>query len=169
MSLCPSLQLQQERYTEVRNYLIRFPWEWMATLTYEPGIKYFPALEYFKHWRLKIIDKEKLRVGGYAVMGIKKGLQHLHCLMFGRNQNGKTLLDCSTRYWNAEWPFFARISEVNNHFGSCNYLGINLLGFKSDHAEIFCFDSKLLKRNLRHLYDGLDGYDGLDTMPNMTR
>ena len=96
----PSQELQDENYLEWKQYLMRFPFEWAATLTFDTKsiadkwfhvggqlnpikaekIQYFAGTELFKRWRLKLIDLEKLRVGGYLISSYKRGYLHFHLL-----------------------------------------------------------------------------------------
>ena len=160
----PSHEIQRENYLQWRAYLNRFPWEWAASLTFRDEVNFFTAQHHFRRWRLRMIDEEKLRIGAYTLSSYKKGRIHLHVLLFGRNRHGKTLLDCSMRKWVSYWlrnVGFARITPVTSNLVACNYVGLHFLGFKSDHAQVDSYDSRLLKREMRVQRDGLDGFDGL--------
>ena len=159
-----SHELQHENYLEWRTYLLRFPWEWIATLTFKDEINFFTAQRHFRRWRLSIINEEKLRIGAYTLSSYKKGRIHLHALLFGRNRHGKILSRCSLRKWESRWLLnsgYARITPVISNFGICNYVALHFLGFKSDHAQVDSYDRNLLKQALRLQRDGLDGFDGL--------
>jgi hypothetical protein len=124
-------------------------------------IGYYAGMGLFKKWRLKLVDLEKLRVGGYLMSSYKQGYLHFHLLLLARNRRGKTLADCNKRYWERRWPYHARIKDVNNLPGACNYFALHLKGFKSDHAEIDSFDKTLLRQVMAHRRDGLNNLDGL--------
>jgi hypothetical protein len=157
----PSHQLQQEMFMEMRNYLIRFPWEWFGTFTVDCGIKFFTAKKLFNRWRLRLVDGEHLRVGAYLISACKGGHIHLHVLMVGRNRAEKCLQDCDPRRWEAAWRFYARIHPVTANFGVCNYAALHFLGFKSDHTELESYDRTLLQQVMVPQHDGLDGFDGI--------
>lgn len=164
MNAYPSHELQRENYLEWRAYLLRFPWEWMATLTFKDKVNFFTAQRHFKRWRLCMIDKENLRIGAYTLSSFKKGRIHIHPLLFGRNRHGKSLLNCSLRKWESRWlrnPGYARITLVTSNFRACDYVALHFLGFKSDHADVDSYDRHLLKQEMRVQRDGLDGFDGL--------
>lgn len=157
----PSHQLQHEAYREWSEYLKRFPWEWHATLTLEPGINFFHALKLFNGWRMRLIDTEKLRVGAYLLSAYKGGNIHFHALMVGRNREEKTLYDCSPRRWEGVWRFFARIQPVTDNSGVCDYVALHFLGFKSSRTEIDYHDRTLLRQVMNRQNDCLDNFDGL--------
>jgi len=86
-----SQEHQRETYHEWRDYLQRFPWEWHCTFTFEDGIKYFSALITFDRWRLRLIDREKIQIGGYLFSASRRRHIHFRVLMFGQNRYGKSL------------------------------------------------------------------------------
>jgi len=159
----PSHILQNQEYVQWRGYLLRFPWEWMVTLTFKDEVKFFTAQHCFKRWRLWLIREEKLRIAAYMLSSYKKGRIHLHALLFGRNRFDKTLSDCSPRQWKDAWLHFgfARITPITDRYKACDYLALHFLGFKSDYAEGDFYDNRLLKKEMWAQRDGLDGYDGL--------
>lgn len=163
MSNYPSHILQWESYLEWAEYLQRFPWQWHCTLTFDERTDYFKTLRHFRKWRLKLIDKEKLRIAAYVMCSCKYGRIHYHALMIGRNRNRKTLLRCSCRHWETRWPFIARIIPVTDNFRVCDYIAKHLLGFKSDHAQIDSYDRGLLREAMNPQNDPFDGFDGLST------
>ena len=137
----PSHELQFERYRDFRDYLLRFPWEWMITLTFPPDVTFYPAHRLFKEWRIDLVDDEKIQLGGFVISATRSGLMHLHVLAFGRNRAGKTLLDCCPRKWEDRWPYHARIKDVDDLLGACDYVARHFLGFRADHAQIDSFNS----------------------------
>ena len=143
-----SHELQQEDYLDFRRYLLGFPWEWMVTLTFEYGIKFFPAQRMFNRWRLDLIDQEKIQFAAYMISATRNGLLHFHLLAFGSNRAGKALLDCSPRKWEGRWPYHARIEEVDDVFGACDYIAKHRCGFLADSAQIYSFNSTLLLRSM---------------------
>lgn len=177
----PSQELQHENYLEWKQYLMRFPFEWSVTLTLDSKviadkwfkvrgqlnplnaekINYYAGMGLFKKWRLNLVDMEKLRVGGYLISSYKQGYLHFHLLLLAHNRRGKTLADCKKRYWERRWPYHARIKDVYNLPGACDYFAIHCKGFRSDHYEIDSFDGKLLKQMMTPKRDGLDNMDGL--------
>jgi hypothetical protein len=161
MERYPSHEIQHEMYMDMRDYFARFPWEWHATLTVDDGIKFFRALKLFKRWRLRLVDREKLRVGAYLISACKSRHIHFHVLMLGRNRDRKCLHDCNPRYWEAAWKYFARIQPVTANSGACGYVALHFLGFKSDHTELESFDRTLLRQVMVPQHDGLDGLDGI--------
>ena len=178
----PSHEVQHENYREWSEYLKRWDWQWMATLTFDKRfskdarffmgnlrplksekITFFSGRKLFKRRRLDLIDKEKLQLGIYLLSSYKKDYLHFHALMLGRNSQGKTLLDCSQREWSQRWPYHAKIMEVSDPNWAADYVALHLLGFKSSHATIDSHGSSLLKQVLQPQRDGLDNYDGLLT------
>jgi hypothetical protein len=160
MSLSPSAQLKQDCREIWRDYILRFPWEWASTHTFEHGINYFVARERFIKWKFRLIDDEDLRVGCYVMTSHKKGHLHLHGLLLGRNRHGKTLSDCSIRKYRDIWwttnRTTARIEPVTDHYGACDYQALQYLGFKSDFAEPEPFGINLLQEVMEYKNDGLD-------------
>ena len=160
MRLSPSAQLKNDCREIWRDYIIRFPWEWASTHTFEHGINYFDARERFVDWRYQLIDEEKLQVGAYVMTSHKKGQLHLHCLLLGRNRFGKTLSDCKCRTWQDRWyannRTTAKIKPVTNHYGACDYQALQYLGFKSEFAEPEPFGLTLLQEVMEIKNDGLD-------------
>ena len=160
---------------------MRFPFEWKVTLTFDTKkvadkwfhvsgqlnpikaekIHYFAGMKLFKRWRLKLIDLEKLRVGGYLISSYKHGYLHFHLLCLARNRRGKTLTDCNKRIWERRWPYHARISNIDHLPGACDYFAAHCKGFKSDYYEIESYGTKLLRQVMTPEMDGLDNLDGL--------
>ena len=162
MSQYPSYELQRETYLEWREYLLHFPWEWLATLTLEDGMQYFPALHKFKKWRHRLIKREKIRVGAYLFSAYRRGHIHFHVLMLGQNRFGKTLLDCSPKYWESEWKkCVRRIEPVTNLYGACDYVALHFMGFKSDFTDVESFDKTLLRQAMHRHCGFIDNFDGL--------
>ena len=161
MNTSPSQELQREKYLEFRTYLQRFPWEWLATLTFQEEVDFFSVQRQFRRWYRLITDEEKLRIAVYLLSSYKRGRIHLHALLFGRNQKGKTLNSCSKKKWESVWHGHARIKNVKDIFKVCDYVALHFMGFKSDHTEIDSYNKSLLKQEMALLHDGLDGFDGL--------
>jgi hypothetical protein len=131
MSLSPSAQHKQDCREIWRDYILRFPWQWASTHTFEHDINYFVARKRFIKWRFQLIDEEKIRAGCYVMTSHKKGHLHLHCLLLGRNRHGKTLSDCKCRNWQDRWwannQTSARIKPVTTHYGACDYQALQYL------------------------------------------
>lgn len=159
--LPPSHYLQYEDAELYKNYLMRWPWEWKVTLTFEPGITFFPAQAIFRRWRLRLADQEGIQVAGYRATRYRNGLSHMEALMLGRNRHGKTLLSCSPAEWKTRYPYHAEIKGVDDREGACDYLSKHLIGFLSDHSQIDPFNVCLLSRTMEARNDGLDNLDGL--------
>jgi hypothetical protein len=158
----PSYEAQRETYLEWREYLQRFPWEWHCTLTFEGGSGYFLRLERFNRWRLRLIDREKIRVGGYLFSVSERGQKLFHALMLGQNEAGKTLIDCNRRDWESAWsPFFARIKPVTTLYGACDYVSKHFMGFISQHTEAESFNRTLLRQAMRRHCGFISNFDGL--------
>ncbi len=179
----PSHELQHYNYLEWKQYLMRFPFEWMGTLSFDnkviadkwfdvrgqlnplkvEKINYYAGTGLFKKWRLKLVDLEKLRVGGYLISSYKRGYLHFHLLLLARNRRGKTLADCKKRNWERRWPYHARIRDVYELEGACDYFAVHCKGFKSDHYEVNSYNTTLLRQVMISQIDGLDNFDGLTT------
>ena len=115
----------------------------------------------FNRWRLRLIDREKIRVGGYLFSVSERGQKLFHVLLLGQNRSGKTLLDCNRRYWESAWPYLARIKPVTNLHGACDYVGVHFMGFKSQHTEAESFDQTLLRQATHRHCGFIDNFDGL--------
>ena len=178
----PSQQLKYENYKAWSDYLSRFPWQWLATLTFDKKcrkeswfrvgnlnpiegekIVYYSGRKLFNKWRLCLINKEKLRLGSYLLSSYKKDYLHFHALLLGRNRYGKTLLECSHRQCALSWPYHARIKIVNEVEKAADYVAAHFMGFKSDYASIDSYDSTLLRQSISLQRDGFDNFDGLLT------
>lgn len=147
-ALSESHRPRYKEYLAFGDHLTRWRWEWFITLTFEDGISYFPAERIFKRWRLRLVQDEKIQLAGFRVTRSKKHLLHMHMLAFGRNREGKTLLDCSTREWETRWPYYAKIKQVNDNAPICDYLTKHVLGFLADHYQIDPVNDRLLRRNM---------------------
>jgi hypothetical protein len=141
----PSHEFQREIYHDWRRYLLGIPWEWICSFTFRYGITYFPAVRIFHDWRIRLIDREKIRVGGYYISAYRRGHRYFHALMIGRNRSGKTLLDSDKKYWESAWPYLARIEPVTDLYG-LGYVGSHFRGFKAEYAEPHPFNLSLLRR-----------------------
>jgi hypothetical protein len=146
--LSESHRPRHKEYLAFGDHLTRWRWEWWITLTFEPGISYFPADRIFTRWRLRLVDQEDTQLAGFRVTRSKKHLLHMHMLAFGRNREGKTLLDCSTREWEIRWPYHATIKRVYDNARICDYLAKHVLGFLADHYQIDPCNDRLLLRNM---------------------
>ena len=161
MSEYPSHELQEETYHEWRDYLQRFPWEWFCTLTFEDGIRYLSRLEMFNRWRLRLIDREKIRIGGYLFSVSERGQKLFHVLMLGQNRSGKTLLDCNRRYWESAWRYHARIKPVIDLYRATDYVSRHFMGYISQHTEAESFNRTLLRQSMQRHSGFVDNFDGL--------
>lgn len=115
----------------------------------------------FDRWRLRLIDRERLRVGGYLMSASRRQHLHFHVLMIGQNRFGKTLLDCNPRYGETQWRYFARIQRVENVFEVSDYIGSHFEGWKADYAEPHPFNSSLLRQAMRNHSGFISNYDEL--------
>ena len=50
-----SHQAQHETYLEVRQYLRRWPWQWMISLSFPLEVTFYRARRIFDRWRLQLI------------------------------------------------------------------------------------------------------------------
>jgi hypothetical protein len=160
-----SPQYRKKLFETWHYYLLRFPWEWLATLTFEPGTDYYFALRRFKKWRFKIIDTEKLRIGACLLTFLKDTSIHFHVLMLGHNRNGKSLIDCSRRKWSTDWLYlgckdpycyferrkweikcYSKIRNVHSGFSASNYMAKHTLKGEIESASFDFFDMKLFKK-----------------------
>jgi hypothetical protein len=155
--LYPCHYLRHQEYLDFKDYVMRWPWEWMITLTFESGITFFPAHEHFERWRLRLIHEERIRFAAYRITRSKNKRIHMHCLALGRNREGKTLRDVSADKWAARWPYHAKIEQVYDHAGAVDYVAKHMLGFLAAYAQTDSFDRTLLRQTMQVLNDGLDG------------
>jgi hypothetical protein len=159
ITLYPSHEVQYENYMYWSDYLIRFPWEWMVTFTTEPGTNFHYALGLIYDWTRKICVEEKIQVGYFWISSYRNHYLHFHLLMLGKNRCRKSLLNVPKRKWEENWPFFAKIKEIDNRYRACKYFAAHTLGFKSARFEINIYNQSLLKRVLIPQRDGFDFVD----------
>lgn len=104
----------------MKEWLIEWPWQWFVTLTFPYPVNIAGAESRLKWWRLTLCKAEGIQI---AHMGVFNFLTnpHIHLLMLGKNQHGKTLLEAETkraeRFWSAE----AKIKRIKDE-GSVGYM-----------------------------------------------
>ena len=168
----PSWEIQRDLYYSWGQFQDRFPWEWFVTVSFRDAARDFTALNFFKQWRLRIIDDEKLQLAGFLMLSRKNGRLHIHALMLGKNRHGKTLQNCSRRSWENEmrtcpkdskpsWKRawrknFPRIKPVTSNFGVCDYMARHNLDFRSDYPQTDVFGVSLLRQVMEFRTDELD-------------
>ncbi|MHC4138516.1 MAG: hypothetical protein ACYSR1_01430 [Planctomycetota bacterium] len=155
----PSQEPQRIYYECFKEHLTQWEWSWFVTLTFPEDTSYESARRQFDHWRLQLIDEERLQLGIFLVTSHKADVLHFHCLLIGRSRHGKTLMDCSTQRWEAAWRHRAEIKEVESNEGACDYTAQHFLGFKSDHAEYDFYGRTLLQQEKIPHIEGDFGVD----------
>lgn len=96
-----------EKIIEYRDCLSSFmsgyDWDWFVSLNL-PTSSIEDTEKYLKQWRCKCSTKYHIQISyiGIIITSQYTG-NHIHLLMFGRNKDGKTLLDMDEREWEREW------------------------------------------------------------------
>jgi len=67
-------------------------------------------------------------------------------LIFGKNKNGRTLLDVSEKRWERKWPGIARIEVVRGNQAVSHYLAGNITLWNPDQYELLSYNKKLLNK-----------------------
>lgn len=141
----PSHEMQREIYHAWRDFLSTFTWQWHATLTFPHGYNFFSGKRQLSRWVSKIMRKERLVVGGAFMSSHRRGVLHFHVLMAGINDEGKSLADCSRRYYERAFPNLCRIRIVESNAGVCDYVARHFMGYISDYAEGDSFGIEVLQ------------------------
>ena len=137
-------EIRQLLYEETCDYLIQFPWQYHAILTFPMEYTYFPANRALVRWLDKIERHERTRIAACRMSSVKRGLLHFHVLLFGLNHNGERCERRFIRKWESEWAHIARLRKIDDNFRVCDYVAKHYLGFKSDYAEIDFYNEDLL-------------------------
>jgi len=66
--------------------------------------------------------------------------------MFGKNKNGRTLLDVSEKRWERKWPGIARIEVVRDNQAVSHYVASNITLWNADLYELLVYNNKLLDK-----------------------
>ena len=78
---------------------------------------------------------------------------HWHALIFGKNKNGRTLLDVLEKRWERKWPGIARIEAVRGNQAASHYVAGNITLWNPDQYELFVYNNKLLNKYRRARQD----------------
>jgi hypothetical protein len=134
----------------------RYPFEWWTSLSFEYPVSQEVATKRLSSWVRSICVEEHLQVGYIAVFNETRRI-HGHALMFGRNREGKTLLNVSMKRWATDWwknncgskinwDKGARIRPVYDMTGVSKYFSKNITLKTPDLSDVSFYNGKLLRK-----------------------
>lgn len=139
---------KQELKASWKEFISRCPFEWFVTLTFPYPVSSYIAKEHFLNWVRSICLREHLQVAAVIVYN-DLGQGHLHLMMLGHNQRGKTLGSVSMEYWRRQWSSYkwgCVIEQVNDLEGAAKYLVKNMNLYKNNSDNESFYNIKLLKK-----------------------
>jgi len=98
---------EYEKIVKYRNglsdWMNEYKWEWFVSLNI-PYSNIENGEILLKKWRCNLCVRNNIQIGymGHIITSKITG-DHIHLLMSGKNQHGKTLLDMDYREWEKEW------------------------------------------------------------------
>lgn len=125
----------------------RYPWQWIAHLTFNDDYSTDFVNEVLLHWTHELQVTEHLQIAYVKVICFKREHPHLHLLVFGRGRHqGEiiTLENVNPRIWATRWPFFAKIERIRNIERATQYVALQTFVFKCDEYEMDFYNLKLL-------------------------
>jgi hypothetical protein len=122
----------------------RCQFEWFVTLTFQYSVTSYIARECFLQWVRSICVQEHLQIAAIIIYnGFNQG--HLHVMMLGRNQKGKSLSDVSMEYWQKQWSRYkygCLIEPIDNREGAAKNMNL----YRDDDDNVTFYNKKLLKK-----------------------
>lgn len=138
-------------------YFEHWRWEWFVTLTFRRPVQKEAAIKELLHWNRQLCKRESMQTAFIAVLNCTNWTPHIHLLMFGRNRNGKNLLDISTKNWQQFWsemertknrqPRRALIEWVTSNQSASQYLAKNMTPWNPEKYELVLYNQKLLAKS----------------------
>jgi len=127
----------------------RWEWEWFITLNLvRNGCP--EAEDLLKKWRIELTTSEHIQI---AYEGIYNNIPqaHIHLLAFGKNKDGKSLLDVNHRRWEKRWSVLTKkpavIIPVYSQKGVTQY--VSHFNTPPGHSELLQpYNKKLLDKGL---------------------
>jgi len=105
---------------------------------------------WLKRWRKGLISAEKIQVAYMGVINFRNSTPHYHLVMFGRNKDGKTLLDVNVTYWQNYWNGLAKISLYDTSLNTSAYLLKDYYMKCARASEWIVFNQRLLRKHQTH-------------------
>ena len=130
-------------------FINSWPWEWFLTLTFREPVSLDVARRQLLHWNRDLCTSEGIQTAFIAVWNDTNFTPHWHALIFGKNKNGRTLLDVSEKRWERKWPGIARIEVVRGNQAASHYIAGNITLWNPDQYELFVYNKKLLNKYRR--------------------
>jgi hypothetical protein len=127
-------------------FINRWPWEWFLTLTFREPVSLNTARRQLLNWNRDLCTSEGIQTAFIAVWNNTNFTPHWHALLFGKNKNGRTLLDVLEKRWERKWPGIARIELVRGNQAASQYLAGNITLWNPDQYELLFYNKKLLNK-----------------------
>ena len=128
------------------NFFNSWQWEWFPTLTFRESVSFDTAHRQLLHWSRDLCKKEGIQTAFIAVFNSANFTPHWHVLMFGKNKNGRMLLEVSKERWERRWPGIARIEVVRDNRAASHYVAGHISLWNSDQYELLLYNKKLLNK-----------------------
>jgi len=128
------------------NFINRWPWEWFLTLTFREPVSLDTARRQLLNWNRDLCTSEGIQTAFIAVWNNMNFTPHWHALIFGKNKNGRTLLDVLEKRWERKWPGIARIELVRGNQAASHYVAGNITLWNSDLYDLLVYNRKLLDK-----------------------
>ena len=134
-------------------FINSWPWEWFLTLTFREPVSLDTARRQLLNWNRDLCTSEGIQTAFIAVWNNTNFTPHWHVLIFGKNKNGRTLLDVLEKRWERKWPGIARIEVVRGNQAASHYLAGNITLWNPDRYELLVYNKKLLDKYRRARQD----------------
>jgi hypothetical protein len=105
-------QRKAELGEAIKEFLLRYNWEWFCTLNLQRGADCAKAESMLKAWRVKMGIRDHIL---FAYMGVFNTIPqpHLHLLALSKqNRFGQTLPDLNYRVWEHAWSELTKCQAV---------------------------------------------------------
>jgi hypothetical protein len=135
------------------HFINSWQWEWFSHFTCREPVSKYTAERQLLSWIRSLCTTERIQIACVALVNCTNLTPHWHALMFGKNKNGRTLLDVSEKRWVRKWPGIARIEPRRNNNAVSHYVANNITLWNSDLYEVFIYNNKLLKAYKRARQD----------------
>ena len=128
---------------EFKSFMSQWNFEWFVHLTFKNIVKYSNAQDILKKWRIELCKSESIQIA-YKGVFTSYPRPHIHILMFGLNESGKTLLDVDENIWMKKWGNKSEINRVYDSDGAIGYLLDQ--NTPTNNHELFDYNIKLLNK-----------------------
>ena len=143
---------RKRTYISSHQFLDRWNWDLLATLTFAPGdirMSSHYARKKMEYWVRKHAAEKNMHIGAVYILCYRCGHPHIHALLVGRGRSANdpaTLRDTSISSFNRHWYNLTKIEIPENQKAVTKYLASHHFSYKCDRATLDIVNEEFLGR-----------------------